>query len=144
MPDKMKTGREKAKRAAYIKALTKKNASHRETHSSVSSHDNIHTQQARNINSVKDRKNYTQTGRSEVKHPAVKLFLPNIMSILRRRNNNGSDSEETATDKLENAGLDVADAIVRMIPATHTSKRKNTSHGETYFFFWMYELPASS
>ena len=133
MPDKMKTGREKAKRAAYIKALTKKNASHRETHSSVSSHDNIHTQQARNINSVKDRENYTQTGRSEVKHPAVKLFLPNIMSILRRRNNNGSDSEETATDKLENAGLDVADAIVRMMPATHTSKRKNTSHGETYF-----------
>ena len=133
MPDKMKTGREKAKRAAYIKALTKKNASHRETHSSVSSHDNIHTQQARNINSVKDRENYTQTGRSEIKHPAVKLFLPNIMSILRRRNNNVSDSEETATDKLEKAGLDVADAIVRMMPATHTSKRKNTSHRETYF-----------
>lgn len=133
MPDKMKTGREKAKRAAYIKALTKKNASHRETHSSVSSHDNIHTQQARNINSVKDRENYTQTGRSEVKHPAVKLLLPNIMSILRRRNNNVSDSEETATDKLEKAGLDVADAIVRMMPATHTSKRKNTSHRETYF-----------
>ena len=133
MLDKMKKGREKAKRAAYIKALTKKNASHRETHSSVSSHNNIHTQQAHNINSVKDRENYTQTGRSEVKYPAVKLFLPNIMSILRRRNNNVSDSEETATDKLEKAGLDVADAIVRMMPATHTSKRKNTSHRETYF-----------
>lgn len=133
MPDKMKTGREKAKRAAYIKALTKKNASHRKTHSSVSSHDNIHTQHARNINSVKDRENYAQTGRSIAKHPATKLFLPNIIIILRRRNNNGSDSEETATDKLENAGLDVADAIVRMMPATHTSKRKNTSHRETYF-----------
>ena len=133
MPDKMKTGREKAKRAAYIKALTKKNASHRETHSSVSSHDNIHTQQARNLNSVKDRENYAQTGRSVVKHPAVKLFLPNIMIILRRRKDNGYDSEEKATDKVENASLDLTDAISKTMSSIHGSRRKNTSHGETYF-----------
>ena len=132
MPDKMKTGREKAKRAAYIKAIIAKAASRGEaqffSHGSGASQIPGNTPQV--FPEIKDKESYTEIRRQErpYKRAKPKGLRPGLQSFFRsliRKNNSETEREETPVEKVEDASLEAAEQLSRGISQTRKSSRKN-------------------
>ena len=132
MPDKMKTGREKAKRAAYIKAIIAKTASRGEkqsfSHRSGAAPSPGNTPQV--YPEIKDKESYTEIRRHArpYKKAQPKGLRPGLQSFFRsliRKNNSETEREETPVEKVEDASLEVAEQLSRGISRAHKSSRKN-------------------
>jgi len=132
MPDKMKTGRERAKRAAYIKAIIAKTASRGEkqsfSHGSGAAPSPGNTPQA--FPEIKDKESYTEIRRQArpYKRAKPKGLRPGLQSFFRsliRKNNSETEREETPVEKVEDASLEAAEQLSRGISQTRKSSRKN-------------------
>ena len=132
MPDKVKTGREKAKRAAYIKAIMAKTASRGEaqsfSHGSGASQIPGNTPQV--FPEIKDKESYTEIRRQarpykRAKPKGLRPGLQSIFHFLIRRNDREAEREETPVEKVENTGLEVAEQLSRGVSQARKSSRKN-------------------
>lgn len=126
MPDKMKTGREKAKRAAYIKTIIAKTESRGEAQSFSQETGNI----TKVYPEIKDKESYTEIRRQARPYKRAKPngSRPGLQSIFRsliRRNNREAEREETPVEKVENTGLEVAEQLRLGMSQTRKSSRKN-------------------
>lgn len=132
MPDKMKTGREKAKRAAYIKAIIAKAASRGEKQSF--SHGNVAAPNPENtplvFPEIKDKESYTEIRRQarlykRVQPKGLRPKLQSIFQSLIRRNNREAEREDTPVEKVEHVGLEAAEQLSRGMSQARKSSRKN-------------------
>lgn len=132
----MKTDREKAKRAAYIKAIIAKTASRGEAQSfsygSNAAPRPGNTPQV--FPEIKDKESYTEIRRrarpyKRVQPKGLRPGLQSIFHSLIRRNNREAEREETPVEKVEDASLEVAEQLSRGVSQTRKSSRKNkTAH----------------
>ena len=128
----MKTGRERAKRAAYIKDIIAKTASRGEKQSF--SHGSGAAPSPRDTPKVfpeiKDKESYTEIRRQarpykSAKPKGLRPGLQSIFHFLIRRNDREAEREETPVEKVENTGLEVAEQLSRGVSQARKSSRKN-------------------